>query len=107
MNSVKEFFAEYWTLGREKGMMKMAKNAGSALWFGRFGRHGRAVCDSSFVFRLKEYPNMSDFLNIPEIYGSYVFGDQKMRARLLMATCKRFKRSMAAEYSEEQRARRC
>ena len=38
---------------------------------------------------------MSDFLNIPEIYGSYVFGDREMRARLPKATYKSLKRSMA------------
>ena len=38
---------------------------------------------------------MSDFLNIPEIYGSYVFGDKEMRARLPKATYKSLKRSMA------------
>ncbi|MBQ2833413.1 MAG: glutamine synthetase III [Clostridia bacterium] len=38
---------------------------------------------------------MSDKLNIPEIYGSSVFGDQEMRARLPKAIYKSLKRSMA------------
>jgi len=38
---------------------------------------------------------MSDKLNIPEIYGSSVFGDQEMRARLPKAVYKSLKRSMA------------
>jgi len=38
---------------------------------------------------------MSEHLNIPEIYGSCVFGDQEMRARLPKAIYKSLKRSMA------------
>lgn len=38
---------------------------------------------------------MSENLNIPEIYGSYLFGDQEMRARLPKAIYKSLKRSMA------------
>ena len=38
---------------------------------------------------------MSDFLSIPEIYGSYVFGDKEMRARLPKPIYKSLKRSMA------------
>ena len=38
---------------------------------------------------------MSEKLNIPEIYGSSVFGDQEMRARLPKAIYKSLKRSMA------------
>ena len=38
---------------------------------------------------------MSEHLNIPEIYGSCVFGDQEMRARLPKAIYKSLKKSMA------------
>ncbi len=38
---------------------------------------------------------MSEKLNIPAIYGSYVFGDQEMRARLPKPIYKSLKRSMA------------
>ena len=38
---------------------------------------------------------MSEHLNIPQIYGSCVFGDQEMRARLPKAIYKSLKRSMA------------
>ncbi len=38
---------------------------------------------------------MSEHLNIPEIYGSCVFGDQEMRARLPKTIYKSLKRSMA------------
>ena len=38
---------------------------------------------------------MSEHLNIPEIYGSCVFGDQEMRARLPKAIYKSLKCSMA------------
>ena len=38
---------------------------------------------------------MSEFLNIPEIYGNYVFGDKEMRERLPKAIYKSLKRSMA------------
>lgn len=38
---------------------------------------------------------MSEKLNIPEIYGSSVFGDQEMRARLPKAIYKSLRRSMA------------
>ena len=42
---------------------------------------------------------MSEFLNIPEIYGSYVFGDKEMRERLPKAIYKSLKRSMATAKS--------
>ncbi|MDY4856573.1 MAG: hypothetical protein SO155_11210, partial [Candidatus Ventricola sp.] len=32
--------------------------------------------------RIKGEPLMSEKLNIPEMYGSYLFGDKEMRARL-------------------------
>ena len=38
---------------------------------------------------------MSEHLNIPDIYGSYVFGDKEMQARLPRAIYKSLKRSMA------------
>ena len=38
---------------------------------------------------------MSEHLNIPEIYGSYVFGDKEMRERLPKAIYRSLKRSMA------------
>ena len=38
---------------------------------------------------------MSEHLSIPEIYGSYVFGDKEMRERLPKAIYKSLKRSMA------------
>ena len=38
---------------------------------------------------------MNEHLNIPEIYGSYVFGDREMQARLPRAIYKSLKRSMA------------
>ena len=38
---------------------------------------------------------MSERLNIPEIYGSYIFGDKEMRERLPKAIYKSFRRSMS------------
>ena len=38
---------------------------------------------------------MSEKLNIPEIYGSYIFGDKQMRELLPKAIYKSLKRSMA------------
>ena len=37
---------------------------------------------------------MSEFVNIPQIYGSYVFGEKEMRARLSRDVYKSLKRSM-------------
>ena len=38
---------------------------------------------------------MSEKLNIPEMYGSYLFGDKEMRARLPKAIYRSLRRSMA------------
>ena len=37
---------------------------------------------------------MSEFVNIPQIYGSYVFGEKEMRARLSRDVYKSLRRSM-------------
>ena len=38
---------------------------------------------------------MSDFIDVPSIYGSHVFGDKEMRERLPRAVYKSLKASMA------------
>ena len=45
--------------------------------------------------RIKGEPLMSEKLNIPEMYGSYLFGDKEMRARLPKAIYRSLRRSMA------------